>query len=399
MAMKSGFFNSKNGDRKYNAEDIGRYFEHILSSGLFKNVTDCMKVVSAGGMNLTVMPGAGLIDCHWFRQETPEVLTIGAANAALPRFDTVVVRLDTSDNVRSISLDIVQGTPAASPAETSPVRSESIHEFILALVYVPAGATSIAAENITDVRDNEWYCGYVRSLTEAPLLKRVAGTYRTSVDGMETIPINVAAYAPELDIVNVYVNGFHMAQGVDYEVDKVNKNIILTYPVDRGTVVAFEVYKAIQADELPTSSEVVSSLLDEISALKSAIQEEAANRADAFAQVAPIEPGMFYFDGPQIVPGFVSSTSERLYFSIPFNRPINSYEFVVRSMNVQVRQNGVYIVGGASLWYDISDAVVSATINANGMLTITCAPSFMETPANNTECVIHIEASASVEFL
>lgn len=398
MAMKSGFFNSKNGDRKYNAEDIGRYFEHILSSGLFKNITDCMKVSAAGGMNLNVAPGAGLINCRWFKQETPEMLTIGTANAALPRFDSVVVRLDTSDNVRAISLDVVQGTPASSPAEMPPVRTENIHEFILALVYVPAGATSIEPGFITDVRDNEWYCGYVRSMTEAPVLKRMAGTFRTSVNETSVVPINVAAYEPELDIVNVYVNGFHMSQGIDYEVDKENKTIILTYPVDRNTIIAFEVYKATQADELPTSSEVVSSLLEEITVLKSAIQEEAANRADAFAQIGPIGPGIFAFDGALMIYGFISSASKRLYFSIPFNRVIDATGFMVRTMNVQVRQNGKYILGDANTWHDISGDIFTATIAKNGMITITCEPTFVETPVNNAECAIHIEATAEIEF-
>ena len=66
---------------------------------------------------------------------------------------------------------------------------------------------------------------------------------------------------------------------------------------------------------------------------------------------------------------------------------------------MQVRQNGVYILGGASTWFDISDALVSATISANGMLTLTFEPTFAETPVNNTECMVHIEASATLEFL
>lgn len=398
MAMESGFFNSKNGDRKYNARDISRYFEHVLSSGLFKNITDCMKVSAAGGMALTVSPGAGMIDGQWFRQETPETLTIGTANAALPRFDTVVVRLDLSDNVRAVTLDVVPGTPAASPVETAPVRTETIYELVLALVYVPAGTAEIVAENITDVRGNEWYCDYVHSLTEAPVLKRLGGTFRTSVNDTSIIPINVAAFEPELDIVNVYVNGFHMTQGIDYTVDKANKTIILTYGVDRNTIVAFEVYKATRPDDIPTTSETVSALLDEVTALKSALSDEAAERADAFAQVAPIGPGVFAFEGAQIVSGFVSSTSQRLYFSIPFNRLIDATGFTVRSMNLQVRQNGKYILGSANTWYDISSDIFTATISKNGMLMISCEPTFTETPANNMECGIHIEATAEIEF-
>lgn len=398
MAMESGFFNSKNGDRKYNARDISRYFENVLSSGLFKRVTDCMKVSAAGGMALTIAPGAGMIDGQWFRQETPESLTVSTANAALPRFDTVVVRLDLSDTVRAISLDIVPGAPASSPVEMSPVRTETIYELVLALVYVPAGATSIVAENITDVRGNAWYCDWVHSLTEAPVIKRLGGTFRTSTNDTSVIPINVAAYEPELDIVNVYVNGFHMTEGIDYTIDKANKNVVLTYGVDRNTIVAFDVYKATMPDDIPTTSETVAALLDDVSALKSARADDVAESAEAFAQVAPIGPGIFAFEGAQIVSGFISSTSQRLYFSIPFNRLIDATGFTVRSMNLQVRQNGKYILGSANTWYDISSDVFTATISKNGMLTITCEPTFTETPENNMECGIHIEATAEIEF-
>ena len=269
--MESGFFNSKNGDRKYNARDISRYFEHILSSGLFKNITDCMKVSAAGGMALTVAPGAGLIDCQWFRQETPETLTIGTANAALPRFDTVVVRLDMSDNVRAISLDVVSGAPSANPAETPPVRTDTIHELVLALVYVPAGATSIVPEYITDVRENEWYCGWVHSRVDTPVLKMYSHEYIAPSNNTAVIPVNVPAFTPSVDIVNVYVNGFHMSQGKDYTVDEGNKTIILALGVDVGSVVNVEVYKPTMPDDIPTTSETLAAVLEENTALRSRV--------------------------------------------------------------------------------------------------------------------------------
>lgn len=271
MAMESGFFNSKNGDRKYNARDISRYFEHILSSGLYKNVTDCMKVTASGGMALTVSPGAGLINCQWFRQETPETVTISTANAALPRFDTVVVRLDMSENVRSISLDVVHGTPATSPVEPAPVRTETIHELVLALVYVPAGASSIVTENITDVRDNEWYCGWVHSRVDTPILKMVSSVHTTVANDTTEIPIDVAAFDPGVDIVNVYVNGFHMSEGKDYTIDKENKRIVLAIGVEVNTVVNVEVYKPTMPDDVPTMSETVTALLEENTELRSRV--------------------------------------------------------------------------------------------------------------------------------
>lgn len=261
--MESGFFNSKNGDRKYNARDVSRYFEHILSSGLYKNVADNLKVSAAGGMALTVAPGAGLIDCQWFRQETPETLTISTANAALPRIDNVVVRLDMNDSVRAILLDVVPGTPAASPVASAPIRTDNIKEYVIAHVYVDAAVSSISDADITDTRSDAAVCGYVESMTEAPVLKRLGGVFQTSVNDTSVIPIGVAAFNPELDIVNVYVNGFHMTQGIDYTIDKENKTIVLAQGVERNTVVAFDVYKPTKADSIPTAEEVLAEVLEE----------------------------------------------------------------------------------------------------------------------------------------
>lgn len=273
MAFESGFFNSVNGDRKYNAEDMSRYFENILTSGIFKRIENCMRVTAGGGMTLTVAPGAGLIECRWFRANTAENVTIPTANAVLPRFDIVVARLDKSDSVRSISLQVIPGTPASEPVEPAPTRTEMVHDLVLALVYVPAGATSIAAANITDVRDNEWYCGYIRSLVDTPVLKMLSSVFVASVNNTKTIPINVAAYEAGLDIVNVYVNGFHMSQGRDYTIDEENKTIILTNAVQVKTVVNVEVYKPTMPDDIPSSSEVVETLLEENTELRSRITE------------------------------------------------------------------------------------------------------------------------------
>lgn len=271
MAMESGFFNSRNGDRKYNARDISRYFEHVLSSGLFPTIADCMKVSAGGGMTLTVAPGAGLIDCQWFRSETPETLTIGTANAALPRVDSVVVRLDMSDSVRAIAFAIVEGAPAASPVATAPVRTDNIKEYVIARVYVAAGVSQLTADDIEDTRDDGDVCGFVRSLVDAPVLKLLSSTYRTTANGTTVIPIDVAAFEPEIDIVNVYVNGFHMSQGNDYTVDKANKTIVLRYGVDVNTFVSIEVYKPIKQDNIQTATEAVAALLEEVTALKTSV--------------------------------------------------------------------------------------------------------------------------------
>lgn len=398
MALESGFFNSVAGDRKYNAEDMSRYFENILSSGIFKRIENCLKVTAGDGMDLVVSPGAGLIDCHWFRAKAAETVTIPAAHAVLPRFDIVVARLDMSDDVRAIKLMVISGTPGEIPVAPEPVRTVTVYDLVLALVYVPAGATAIVNENLTDVRDNEWYCGFVQSLVDTPIIKTFHSRYTAPANDTTVAPIGVMNYNIGADILNVYVNGFRLAPDAEYTVNTSTNSIELLEAVDRGTVIDFEVYRPIMPEDIPDLADTVTGLVQEVANVKAELSAERAERAAAFAQVAPIGPGVFAFEGAQVVSGFISTESERLYFSIPFNRPIDASGASIRTMRVQVRQGGGYILGSADTWHDISGDLFSATISKNGMLMLTFAPTFEETPANNAECAIHIEATAEIDF-
>lgn len=399
MALESGFFNSVGGDRLYNADDMSRYFEHILSNGIFKRIDNCLKVSATGGMTLNVAAGAGLINCRWFRAVSAETVTIPAAHAVLPRFDAVVARLDMSDSVRAVTLMVVSGAPGESPVAPDPVRTADVHDLMLALVYVPAGASAIVSNNLTDVRDNEWYCGYVQSLVDTPILKTFHSRYTAPTNDTTVAPIGVTGFNAGGDLLNVYINGFRLAPGQEYTINTTTASITLLEAVDAGTIVDFEVYRPVMAEEIPGAEQTLLELVQTVATLQSDLNTERAQREQAFAQVSPIGPGRFFFDGPMIVPGFISSTSQRLYFSIPFNRPIDALQATVEAMNVQVRQSGKYILGGASTWYDISSTLVSATISANGMLTLTFEPAFTDDPENNAECIIHIEPTATIEFM
>lgn len=398
MALESGFFNSVGGDRLYNAEQMSRYFENILSSGIFKRIENCLKVTAGTGMTLNVAAGGGLIDCHWFRARAAETVTIPTAHAVLPRFDNVVARLDMSDSVRAITLMVVSGEPSETPTAPDPVRTASVYDLVLALVYVPAGASAIVESNLTDVRDNEWYCGYVQSLVDTPIIKTFHSRYTAPANDTTVAPIGVTGFNVGADLLNVYVNGFRIAPGVEYTVNTSANSIVLAEAIDAGTIVDFEVYRPVMPDDVPTASETVLELVQDVADLQSALSTEQAERATAFAQVAPIGPGVFAFDGAQVVAGFVSSSGTRLYFSIPFNRPIDASGVNIRTMNLQVRQGGGYILGSASVWHDVSGDLYSATISKNGMLMLTFAPTFDNAPANNAECSVHIEATAEVEF-
>lgn len=269
MALESGFFNSANGDRKYNAEQMSRYFENILSSGIFKRIADCLKVSAGGGMSLIVAPGAGLIDCHWFRAHSAENVTITGAHAVLPRIDCVVARLDLTEAARAITLEVVQGTPAESPAATAPTRTETVQELVLAHVLVPAGASAITADNITDTRDNEGICGYVHSLVDRPVLKSLNSRYIASANNTTVAPINIVGFNAGIDLLNVYINGFRIAPGVEYTINQATNSITLLEPIDAGTIVDFEAQRPNMPDEVPDLAETVADMAQTITTLQS----------------------------------------------------------------------------------------------------------------------------------
>jgi hypothetical protein len=266
MALESGFFNSANGDRLYNAEDISRYFENILSSGIFKRIVDCFKVSASSGMTLTVAPGAGLIDCHWFRARAAEILTVPTANAVLPRFDIVVARLDLSDSVRSISLMVVPGMPGDNPAAPEPIRTANIYDLVLALVYVPAGASEIVDANLTDVRSNSWYCGYVRHLVDIPIHNTYNSRFEVVTSGTTRVPIGIPGYNAD-DRLNVYVNGFRIAPGAEFTVNVAEGYIDLVEAVEADTVIDFEVYRFERAEDLPDAADIIAELTQTVADL------------------------------------------------------------------------------------------------------------------------------------
>lgn len=273
MALESGFFNSVSGDRKYNAEELSRYFENILSSGIFKRIDNCLKVSAGNGMALTVAPGAGLIDCHWFRARTAETVTIPTAHAVLPRFDIVAARLNMSDEVRAIELVVVSGAPAEAPAAPDPVRTATVHDLVLALVYVPAGATSIVEANLTDVRSNEWYCGYVQSLVDTPIIKTFGYRYTAPANDTTVAPIGVSGFNAGVDLLNVYVNGFRLAPGIEYTVQAATNSITLADAIDAGTIVDFEIQRPALADDIPDVADVIAAITQDVADMQSRVTE------------------------------------------------------------------------------------------------------------------------------
>ena len=151
-----GFFNSVNGDRKYNAADMSNYFEGLISDGVYENIGDKFVVKAGNGMEVTVGTGRAILKCRWIRNDAVLTLTLADADVQLSRTDYIVIKLDLSDEARDFTIEAVS---------TQPKDTEFVKYLILAKINIAAGTTAITQSMITDLRGTS-SCLYVTGLVQ-----------------------------------------------------------------------------------------------------------------------------------------------------------------------------------------------------------------------------------------
>lgn len=161
-----GFFNSVNGDRVYNADTISGIFEGLITDGVFYGVGDKMAVQPNSGMTIQIATGRGWFGGRWANNSTPYLMTLEAADVTLNRYAAICIKCDTTESVRSVQPVIKYSEYATNPIKPVMTRSETVSEYCLAYVYIPAGTTSISAANIEDSRADESVCGWVTGLID-----------------------------------------------------------------------------------------------------------------------------------------------------------------------------------------------------------------------------------------
>lgn len=156
--IRSLFFNSINGDRRYRAEDFASYFAKILTNGVFPNPSNNLQVLAKEGMKITIKAGGCNINGYFGINDTDEVITCSVANPMAQRVDIVVARWSLTN--REIVLAVKSNT-------TTLTRTADTYEICLAEITIPAGASSISQANIRDTRQDTSKCGLINSLITA----------------------------------------------------------------------------------------------------------------------------------------------------------------------------------------------------------------------------------------
>ena len=164
MAWTSGFFNSVNGDRLYNADQMSKLFEGLITDGVYESVANKLAVQPNSGMTIQIATGRGWFDKRWVNNDSEYTLTVADSDVILSRYVAVVIKVDSTDSVRDAVPYLKYGEFATDPVKPTMTRTETLKEYCLAYIYVGAGVTEIKASAIEDTRADEALCGWVTGL-------------------------------------------------------------------------------------------------------------------------------------------------------------------------------------------------------------------------------------------
>ena len=178
MAITYGFFNSVDGDRKYNAEQMSTYFDGLVSDGIYQSVGGKFYVSAGAGLSVNVSTGRALIECHWLKNDNVLTITLDSADVQNDRKDLIVIKLDYS--ARTMGVEYISGAESVKNTET-------VKYLVLAKITVPAGATTITQANIKDIRGSAlcpWVTGLVKQVDTSDLFSQYEKAYEEMVQQM-----------------------------------------------------------------------------------------------------------------------------------------------------------------------------------------------------------------------
>lgn len=293
MAVTYGFFNSIDGDRKYNADQMSEYFNGLVSDGVYETVGNAFQVKASSGMTISVGTGRALIDSKWINNDAAYNIEINASHVTLNRYTAIVLRLDRAN--RNIGIAVKDGENATNPTKPALTKSTTITELCLAYIYVAAGTSTISQSNISDMRGSSscpWVTGIVKQVDTSELFLQYQKAYEeffaelknwenaqkeafdswfatlsgqlqvntyikeyknvvTTTTEVTQLDVGISQYDSANDILYANINGVMFVENQDYTISGTGSaaKIVLTNSIKANNMVEFRVLKSKIGDQ------------------------------------------------------------------------------------------------------------------------------------------------------
>lgn len=181
MSVSSGFFNSLNGDRKYNAAQMSAIFDGLIIDGVFASIGTAFAVKAAGGLTVNVGIGKAWFDHTWTVNDSILPMTAPEAEVLLDRIDAVVLEVNGTESVRENTIKFVKGNPSSAPSRPTLTNEENVHQYPLCYIYRKYGTAVINQADITPMVGTE-STPFVTGILQTISLDELLGKWQDELD-------------------------------------------------------------------------------------------------------------------------------------------------------------------------------------------------------------------------
>lgn len=181
MSVSSGFFNSLNGDRKYNAAQMSAIFDGLIIDGVFASIGTAFAVNAAGGLTVNVGIGKAWFDHTWTVNDSILPMTAPEAEVLLDRIDAVVLEVNGTESVRENTIKFIKGNPSSAPSRPTLTNEGNVHQYPLCYIYRKYGTAVINQADITPMVGTE-STPFVTGILQTISLDELLGKWQDELD-------------------------------------------------------------------------------------------------------------------------------------------------------------------------------------------------------------------------
>lgn len=204
MAVTFGFYNSRNGDRVYDAHQMSSIFSGIIADGVFENFPQNGNHFHAEwrsgytGSQVVVGPGRAWLNDTWTDSDSDMFFSFDAPNPNqnIERVDAIVLEINTTNNShtaanmseavpgRSNKFVVLKGQESGDPVKPALQNGNGIYQHYIALVRISANAQHQYVTNMVGAVDGTPYIvGAVREpLSTADVLDAWTQAFNAEIE-------------------------------------------------------------------------------------------------------------------------------------------------------------------------------------------------------------------------
>lgn len=215
MTVSSGFFNSVNHDRLYDAEQLSSIFDGVIVDGVYENVGEAFNVTAYPDAYNTVLVGTGRawFDHTWTLNDSRFSITLDPPNEMLGRIDAIVIDVNKERDTRKNSIIYLKGDEATPDFPPTLINTDNHHQYPIAYITRHAEQNGPISQSDIEITVGTGACPIATGVLEAQnlenLMQQLDAEFNEWWEGIkDLLDENVATNLQnQIDEINEKLNG------------------------------------------------------------------------------------------------------------------------------------------------------------------------------------------------